>query len=81
MKPLAIIIMDGFGISSKEEYNAVARAKKPNLERFWKNYPTTTHAKTIEFNITRKDNLAALFQSVNKAWISGKGVKFTIRKE
>ena len=46
-----------------------------------KNYPTTTHAKTIEFNITRKDNLAALFQSVNKAWISGKGVKFTIRKE
>ena len=44
MKPLAIIIMDGFGISSKEEYNAVARAKKPNLERFWKNYPTTTLA-------------------------------------
>ena len=39
-----IIIMDGFGISSKEEYNAVARAKKPNLERFWKNYPTTTLA-------------------------------------
>ncbi|HNU39310.1 MAG TPA: 2,3-bisphosphoglycerate-independent phosphoglycerate mutase [Methanothrix sp.] len=44
MKPLAIIIMDGFGISSKEEYNAVARAKKPNLERFWKSYPTTTLA-------------------------------------
>jgi len=44
MKPLAIIIMDGFGISSKEEYNAVARAKKPNLERFWKRYPTTTLA-------------------------------------
>lgn len=36
--------MDGFGISPKEEYNAVARAKKPNLERFWKNYPTTTLA-------------------------------------
>ena len=44
MKPLAIIIMDGFGISPKEEYNAVARAKKPNLERFWKSYPTTTLA-------------------------------------
>ena len=44
MKPLAIIIMDGFGISSKEEYNAVARAKKPNLERYWKSYPTTTLA-------------------------------------
>src|SRR5512137_288039 len=42
MKPLAIIIMDGFGISPLKEANAVARAKKPNLERFWKNYPTTT---------------------------------------
>jgi len=44
MKPLAIIIMDGFGISSIVEGNAVARADKPNLERFWKNYPTTTLA-------------------------------------
>jgi len=42
MKPLAIIIMDGFGISPREDYNAVARAKKPNLERYWKIYPTTT---------------------------------------
>ncbi len=44
MKPLAIIIMDGFGISPVQEANAVARAKKPNLERFWKDYPTTTLA-------------------------------------
>jgi 2,3-bisphosphoglycerate-independent phosphoglycerate mutase len=34
--------MDGFGISPLVEGNAIARAKKPNLERFWKNYPTTT---------------------------------------
>jgi 2,3-bisphosphoglycerate-independent phosphoglycerate mutase len=44
MKPIAIIIMDGFGISLIEEGNAVARARKPNLVRFWKNYPTTTLA-------------------------------------
>jgi 2,3-bisphosphoglycerate-independent phosphoglycerate mutase len=44
MKPLAIIIMDGFGISSIVEGNAIAKAHKPNLERFWKNYPTTTLA-------------------------------------
>jgi len=44
MKPLAIIIMDGFGISPIEEGNAIAKAHKPNLERFWKNYPTTTLA-------------------------------------
>lgn len=42
MKPLAIIIMDGFGISPIVEGNAIAKAHKPNLERFWKNYPTTT---------------------------------------
>jgi len=44
MKPLAIIIMDGFGISPIVEGNAIARAHKPNLERFWKDYPTTTLA-------------------------------------
>ncbi|MCX6680238.1 MAG: 2,3-bisphosphoglycerate-independent phosphoglycerate mutase [Methanothrix sp.] len=44
MKPLAIIIMDGFGISPIVEGNAIAKADKPNLERFWKNYPTTTLA-------------------------------------
>jgi 2,3-bisphosphoglycerate-independent phosphoglycerate mutase len=42
MKPLAIIIMDGFGIGPDDEGNAIARARKPNLERIWKNYPTTT---------------------------------------
>ncbi len=42
MKPLAIIIMDGFGISPEKKGNAIAGARKPNLERFWKNYATTT---------------------------------------
>ncbi|HSD57884.1 MAG TPA: 2,3-bisphosphoglycerate-independent phosphoglycerate mutase [Methanotrichaceae archaeon] len=41
MKPLAIIIMDGFGLSSDEQDNAIARAGKPNLECIWKNYATT----------------------------------------
>jgi 2,3-bisphosphoglycerate-independent phosphoglycerate mutase len=36
--------MDGFGISPIVEGNAVAWAHKPNLDRFWKNYPTTTLA-------------------------------------
>lgn len=44
-----------------------------------KNYPTTTHAKTIEFNIGNKQNLQALYQSVTKAWLNGKGARFTIK--
>ena len=42
MRPLAIIIMDGLGISGQTEGNAVAKARKPNLQRFWSNYATTT---------------------------------------
>ncbi len=42
MRPIAIIIMDGFGISPILEGNAIAHARKPNLERLWKEYPTTT---------------------------------------
>lgn len=42
MKPLAIIIMDGFGISPVELGNAVASAKKPNLDRFLQRYASTT---------------------------------------
>ena len=42
MRPIAIIIMDGFGISPTQEGNAIAHASKPNLERLWKKYPTTT---------------------------------------
>jgi 2,3-bisphosphoglycerate-independent phosphoglycerate mutase len=34
--------MDGFGISPTQEGNAIANARKPNLERLWKEYPTTT---------------------------------------
>lgn len=46
-----------------------------------KNYPTSTHAHTIEFRINNKDNLEALFQSVNRSWMSGRGVKFTVKTE
>ncbi|MGA9099512.1 MAG: 2,3-bisphosphoglycerate-independent phosphoglycerate mutase [Methanotrichaceae archaeon] len=42
MKPLAIIIMDGFGISPSETGNAVAMARKPNLDRFLQKYASTT---------------------------------------
>jgi 2,3-bisphosphoglycerate-independent phosphoglycerate mutase len=42
MSPIAIIIMDGFGISPSLQGNAIAKAHKPNLDRFWKKYATTT---------------------------------------
>lgn len=40
-KPVAIIIRDGWGLNSKEEGNAVFKAKTPNIDRYKSRYPWT----------------------------------------
>ncbi|MBU3957039.1 2,3-bisphosphoglycerate-independent phosphoglycerate mutase [Patescibacteria group bacterium] len=40
-KPVVLIIMDGWGITSEAKGNAVAQAKTPNINRFWAAYPKT----------------------------------------
>ncbi len=40
-KPLILCIMDGYGISKNLEGNCIAQAKKPHLDYFFENYPTT----------------------------------------
>lgn len=44
-----------------------------------KNYPTTTHARTIEFNIPNLNDLNDLYESINGAFTSGRGARFTVR--
>ena len=44
-----------------------------------KQYPVTTHAKTVEFHISNIVALDALFNSARTAWINGRGKKFTIK--
>lgn len=41
-KPVALIIMDGFGLRNTSEGNAVSQANKPNYDRYLKQYPNTT---------------------------------------
>lgn len=41
-KPVALIILDGFGLRGETHGNAVAQAKKPNYDRYWRTYPHTT---------------------------------------
>ncbi|MBE1444260.1 2,3-bisphosphoglycerate-independent phosphoglycerate mutase [Paenibacillus sp. OAS669] len=41
-KPVALIILDGFGLRGEVMGNAVAQAKKPNYDRYWTEYPHTT---------------------------------------
>lgn len=40
-KPLALIILDGFGYNSSKYGNAVAAAEKPNIDKFFAEYPNT----------------------------------------
>lgn len=41
-KPVALIIMDGFGLRGETNGNAVAQAKKPNYDRYLAEYPHTS---------------------------------------
>ncbi|HIH45149.1 MAG TPA: 2,3-bisphosphoglycerate-independent phosphoglycerate mutase [Candidatus Methanoperedenaceae archaeon] len=41
-RPVALIILDGFGLREKTEGNAVSAARTPNLDRFYREYPWTT---------------------------------------
>src|SRR3954466_11864765 len=40
--PVALIILDGFGLRDDKLGNAVAQANKPNYELLWNNYPHAT---------------------------------------
>lgn len=48
-------------------------------EMVQKTYPTTTHAKTIEYRVRDKGTLDSIYSSLRKAWIEGKGRKFTVK--
>lgn len=39
--PIALIILDGFGINEATEGNAIKAAKKPHIDSYFKNYPNT----------------------------------------
>jgi len=43
-----------------------------------KDYPTTTHAGTVEFRLDYKDDLDKIYQSVKGAWLSGRGKRITV---
>lgn len=41
-KPVLLMVLDGFGRSEKKEGNAIAAAKKPNIDRLFSTYPHST---------------------------------------
>ena len=47
---------------------------EPVWEKVVKNYPTTTHAHTVEYRLTTKANLDQIYASLEQAWTTNKGV-------
>jgi hypothetical protein len=60
-------------------------AERTGTEPVWKqvqkNYPTTTHAHTIEFRLEYRSDLERLYASVKNAWLNGQGARIRIRDE
>lgn len=40
-RPIMLLIMDGFGLSQSDYYNAIKAANTPNFDRLWAKYPHT----------------------------------------
>jgi len=40
-KPLALVILDGWGYSENPSHNAIIEAKKPNWDKIWQEHPRT----------------------------------------
>ena len=41
IKPTMLMILDGYGLNDSEYGNAIAAASTPNLNRIFRNYPST----------------------------------------
>lgn len=39
IKPVVLVVLDGFGVAPPSGGNAISLAKKPNIDYFWNNFP------------------------------------------
>ncbi len=67
----------GYGARGKEildkvEERVTGLAERVGQEPVWrkvvKNYPTTTHAHTVEYRLDRQEDIQKIFRSVEQAW-------------
>ncbi len=70
------VVIDRVKSATKEATN---RAGAGDVwDQVVKNYPSTTHARTMEFRLTVRSNIDGLYDSVARAWEKGKGENFKI---
>lgn len=61
-----------------ESAAAAASPAGPVWSKVVKNYPTSTHAGTVEFRLESLEQLDELYRSVERAWVNGRGETFTL---
>ena len=64
---------------AKEKAENVAERVAPDNDvwrKVIKNYPMTTHARTIEYRVASKESLQKLFDSIKQAWLRDSGGVF-----
>jgi hypothetical protein len=49
---------------------------EPPWQKVMKNYPTTTHAHTVEYRLDSKQDLQSLYQNLEQAWTTNRGYNF-----
>ncbi len=82
LEPVKPATPSGIGQSALDRVQDLAKeaAGRVGVDQVWqkvsKNYPTTTHAHTIEYRLETKDQLTKLFTSVEQAWRLGQPAVF-----
>lgn len=72
----------GKEILDQVEQRVTGLASRVGQEPVWKkvvkNYPTTTHAHTVEYRLETKEQVQALYNSVAAAWMQNKDAKIKV---
>jgi hypothetical protein len=85
LEPVKPAPPSGIGQSALDRVQDLAKeaAGRVGVDQVWqkvtKNYPTTTHAHTIEYRLENKDQLTKLFTSVELAWRTGQPALFKVQ--
>ncbi len=53
--------------------------KEAGTPKVSKQYPTTTHAHSVEYSVSSYNQLKAIYASINKSLSTGKGAKISIK--
>lgn len=81
LEPLTPTTPTGFGAATVAKAQSLLSQATSNTaadawQKVVKNYPSTTHAHTVEYRLTSKEDLTNLFNSLDNAFRSGKAGTF-----